>query len=105
MSTHKEDNNRSFKPQIHQKKRRGQNRQNFGNRDRNRSYSRNKDKTVDPSIEHNHKTDNVDVTVGEDVMDIKIMIIEMTVETEGDKILKETLAMTNMTIAEQEIEV
>ena len=34
-SIHKEDNNRPFKPQIHQKKKRGQNRQNFG--DRNRS--------------------------------------------------------------------
>ena len=30
MSIHKEDNNRPFKPQIHQKKRKGQNRQNFG---------------------------------------------------------------------------
>ena len=39
MSIQKEENNRQFKPQIHQKKRRGQNRQNFGNRDRNRSYS------------------------------------------------------------------
>ena len=38
MSIHKEDNNRPFKPKSHQKKRRGQNRQNFG--DRNRSYSR-----------------------------------------------------------------
>ena len=40
MSLHKEDKNRSFKPQIHQKKRRGQNRQKFSTRDRNRSYSR-----------------------------------------------------------------
>ena len=39
MYIQKEENNRPFKPQIHQKKRRGQNRQNFGNRDRNRSYS------------------------------------------------------------------
>ena len=38
MSMQKEENNRAFKPQIHQKKRRGQNRQNFG--DRNRLYSR-----------------------------------------------------------------
>ena len=40
MSMQKEENNRPFKPQIHEKKRRGQNRQNFGDRDRNRSYSR-----------------------------------------------------------------
>ena len=35
MSIQKEENNRPFKPQIHQKKRRGLNRQNFGYRDRN----------------------------------------------------------------------
>ena len=40
MSILKEENNRPFKPQINQKKRRGQNRQNFGDRDRNRSYNR-----------------------------------------------------------------
>ena len=40
MSIQKEGNNIPFKPQIHQKKRTGQNRQNFGDRDRNRSYSR-----------------------------------------------------------------
>ena len=40
MSIQQEENNKPFKPQIHQKKRRGQNRQNFGDRDRNRSYSR-----------------------------------------------------------------
>ena len=40
MSIQKEENNRAFKQQIHQKKRRGQNRQNFGNRNRNKSYSR-----------------------------------------------------------------
>ena len=40
MSIEKEENNRPFKPQIHQKKRRGQNRENFGDRDRNISYSR-----------------------------------------------------------------
>ena len=37
LSIYKEDKNRPFKPQIHQMKRRGQNRQNFGDRDRNRS--------------------------------------------------------------------
>ena len=40
MSIQKEEYNRPFNLQIHQKKRRGQNRQNFGDRDRNRSYSR-----------------------------------------------------------------
>ena len=48
------------------------------------------------------------MTVGEEVMDIKIMIIGMTVDIEGDKILEETSAMTDMIIgieAEQEIEV
>ena len=96
MSIHKEDNKRPFKLQIHQKKKRGQNRQNFG--DRNRSYSRDKDKTLDPTIGDNHKTDNVDVTVVEKVTDIKAMIIEMTVWTEGDKTLEEASAMTDMTI-------
>ena len=106
MSVHKEDNNRPFKPQIHQKKRRGQNRQDFS--DTNRSYSRDKDKTLDPTVGDNHKTDvyNMDMTVGEEVMDIKIMILEMTVEIEGYKSLEETLAMTDMTIAiEAELEI
>ena len=40
MSIQKEDNNRQFKPQIYQKRGREQNRQKFGNRDRNRSFSR-----------------------------------------------------------------
>ena len=40
MSIQKEENNIPFKPQIHQKKRRGQNRQNFGDKDRNGSFSR-----------------------------------------------------------------
>ena len=69
-----------------------------------------KDKTFDPNTGDNHKKDiyNMDVTVGEEVLGIKIMIIDMTVEIEGDKILEETSAMTDMTIgirAEQEIEV
>ena len=33
MSIQKEGNNKSFKPQIHQKRRRGKNRQNFRDRD------------------------------------------------------------------------
>ena len=39
MSIQKEGSNRPFKPQIHQK-RRGQNRQNFRDRDRSKSSSR-----------------------------------------------------------------
>ena len=57
-----------------------------------------KDKTLDPTIGDNHKTDNVDMTVGEEVMDVRIMIIEMTVEIEGDKTLGEASVMTDMTI-------
>ena len=43
-----------------------------------------KDKTLDPTIGANHKIDayNVDVTVGEEVMDAKITIMKITVETE-----------------------
>ena len=40
MSVHKEDNNRQCKPQIHPKKRRVQIRQHFGNRNRIRSFCR-----------------------------------------------------------------
>ena len=40
MSIQKEENNRPFKPQIYPERGRGQNRQNFGNGDRNRSFSR-----------------------------------------------------------------
>ena len=69
-----------------------------------------KDKTLDPILGDNHKTDiyNLELTVREEIRDIKIMIIEMIVEVEGVKTLEETSAMTDMTIgieAEQEIEV
>ena len=40
MSIQKEENNRPFKPTIYPKRGRGQGRQNFSNRDRNRSYNR-----------------------------------------------------------------
>ena len=100
MSVHKEDNNKPFTPQIYQKKRRGQYRQNFGNRNRNKSFSRDKDKTLDLTIGGNHKANaqNVDMTVGEEDIEIKIMIIEMTVEIKGDKSLGETSIMTDITI-------
>ena len=38
------------------------------------------------------------MTVGEEVIDITIMITEMTVELEGDKTLGEASIMTDMTI-------
>ena len=49
-----------------------------------------KDKTLDLIIEDNYKIDiyNVDVIVGEKAIDAKIMITEVTVETEGDKIFR-----------------
>ena len=58
------------------------------------------DKILDLTIGDNHKTDtyNMDVTVGEEVIDAKIMITEVRVEIEGDKILEEMLVMTDMTI-------
>ena len=55
-----------------------------------------KDKTLDPTTGDNCKTDayNVEITVGEEVIDIKIMIMmEMTVEIEGDKTLGEASVM------------
>ena len=39
MSIQKEDNNRQFMPQVYPKRGRGQNRQNFGNRDRSRVFN------------------------------------------------------------------
>ena len=48
------------------------------------------------------------MTAGEEVIHAKIMIMEMTVEIEGDKTLEETSVMTDMTIGigvEQEKEV
>ena len=54
-----------------------------------------KDKTLDPTTGNNHKADayNMEMIVGEEVIDIKI-ITEMTVEIEGDKTLGEILVMT-----------
>ena len=53
-----------------------------------------KGKTIDPTTGDNCKTDayNVEMIIGEEVIDIKI-IIEMTVEIEGDKILEEASVM------------
>ena len=59
-----------------------------------------KDKTLDPTLGDNHKTDiyNMGMAVGKEVTDITIIIIEMTVEIEGDKTIEETSVMTDMTI-------
>ena len=46
MSIQKEENIRPFKPQIHQRKRRGQNQQNFCDRDRNHSVEIEKEKKL-----------------------------------------------------------
>ena len=58
------------------------------------------DKTLDLTTGDNHKIDihRMDVTIGEEAIDIKIMIIEVTVEIEGDKTLEETSVMTDMTL-------
>ena len=95
MSIQKEENNRPFKPQIYPKRGRGQNRQNFGNRDRNSSLRWiDKDKTLDPTTGDNCKIEvyNVEMIVEEEVIDVRI-IAEMTVAIEGDKML-EVLVMT-----------
>ena len=58
------------------------------------------DKTLDLTVGDNHKTDahNMDMTVREEVIDVKILIIERTVEIEGDKTLGEVSIRTDMTI-------
>ena len=70
------------------------------------SVETDKDKILDLTIGRNHKTDvhNVDMTVGEEVIDFKIIIIEMTVEIEGDKTLGEASVMTTAIEAEQEFD-
>ena len=109
MSIQKEENNRPFKPQIKQKRGRGQSRQNFVTEvDIDHSVGIDKDKILDLTIGENCKIDtyNVDKTVGEEVTDIRIIIIiEMTVEIEGDKTLGEASVMTMGIEADQEKEV
>ena len=57
-------------------------------------------KTFDLTIGDGHKTDiySMYMTVGEEATDIKIMIMEVTVETEGDTTLEGTSVMTHMTV-------
>ena len=68
------------------------------------SVETDKDKILDLTIGDNNKTDacNVNMTIGEKVIDIKIIIIEMTVEVEGDKTLGEASVTTIVIEAEQE---
>ena len=81
MSMQKEENTKPFKPQVHQKRGRGQNRQNFGNRDRSRWFNSDKDKCLDPTIGDGHEIDNMGTIIEEEIIDIKI-IVEMKAETE-----------------------
>ena len=109
MSVNKEDNNRPFKPHIHQKKRRGKiDRILVIEIEIDHTVGTDKDKTLDPTIGDNYKTDSMHMIVGEEVIDVKFMTIAMTVEIEGDKTLGEASVMTDTTIeigVEQEKEV
>ena len=79
MSIQKEENNIPFKPKIYQKRGRGQGRQNFCNR--NRSFSRDKDKTLRPNYRGQ--------------LDARIIItIKVIVEIEEDKTSGEASIMT-----------
>ena len=75
--------------------------------DTDHSVETDKYKTIDLTIGDNHKTDayNKDMAVGEEVIDIKIIIIEMTVEIEGDKTLGEASVMKIGMETEEEKEV
>ena len=59
-----------------------------------------REKNSDLIIDNNHKIDiyNMDVTVREEAIDVKIIIIEVTVEIKADKILENTSVMTDMTV-------
>ena len=95
LSMQKEENNRPFKPQLYPKRGRGQNRQNFSNRDRNRSYNRDTQRQNLRSTTGDKckiEVYNMGIIVEEEVIDVKI-IKEMTVEIEGDKTSGEVLVM------------
>ena len=64
--------------------------------EKDHSVETDKDKTLDPAIEDKHEAEayNMDMKVEEEVIDVKIKVIEMTVEIEGDKTLGETSVMT-----------
>ena len=59
------------------------------------------DKVLDPAIEDDHKTDNVEMIVEGEIIDIKI-IVEMIVEIEEDKIL-EVIIITEAEFRHQEV--
>ena len=100
MPIQKEENNRPVKPQIKLKEKAKTDRTFVIEIKIDHTVETLKDKTLDLTIGDNHKTDayNVDMTVGEEVIDAKIMITRVTIEIEGDKILEETLVMTDMTV-------
>ena len=101
MSIQKEENNRPFKPQIHQKRWKGQNWQNFGDTDRNRSFSRDRKRQNFIPNYRRHSLDRhtqMDMTTGKEAIEAKFMVLEMTVEIDAEieYILKETSVMTEM---------
>ena len=95
MYIQKEENNRPFKPQIHQKKRRGQNRQDFGNRDRNKSYSGDRQSH---NFRSNYRRQPQDRQCGCDSRRGSYRHQIMTIEIEADKTLEETSIMIDMTV-------
>ena len=84
MSMEKKENSKLFKPQIYQKRGRGQNRQNFGNRDRGRTFNSDR-QNFRPNNRDDHKIGNMGMIVEEEIIDVKI-IVEMIVEIQEDKI-------------------
>ena len=84
MSIQKEGSSISFKPQIHQQRKRGQNWENFVDRDRNRSFSRDRG-NYRQNIRPNHRRqseDRCDNSRGN--FKTKIMVLEVTVEIEAE---------------------
>ena len=89
MSIQKEGNNIPFKPQVHQKRKRGQGWQNFGDRDRNRLFSRDRVNyrlNFNLTIEYNHKIEvhRMGRTIEEEAIDTKIMELEVKIEIEAE---------------------
>ena len=83
MSIQKEGNNRPCKPQIHQKRMRGQNWQNFTETEIDhpvgieQTTDETMTKTLGKTIGDNHRKDE---TIGEEIIDTKIMEPEMKIE-------------------------
>ena len=80
MSMEKKENSKPFKPQFYQKRGRGQNRQNFGNRDRGRTFNSNR-QNFRPNNRGQSQNRQLGMIVEEEIIDIKI-IVEMIVEKE-----------------------